>query len=159
MFTHGSITGLLFFCVGVLYEKAHTRDIDIFGGIAQRMPRLIVMFSIACFASLGLPALSGFVAEYLVFTGSFPIWTTWTILGTFGIVLTAGYLLWMLKRAFYGPLNIKWASLKDASALEMVPLVSLVGVILLFGTFPGIIVNVIQPSVVPIIHTLAVAVH
>ena len=159
MFTHGSITGLLFFCVGVLYEKAHTRDIDIFGGIAQRMPRLITFYTIACFASLGLPALSGFVAEYLVFTGSFPIWTTWTILGAFGIVLTAGYLLWMLKRAFYGPLNVKWASLKDASALEMVPLVSLVGVILLFGIFPGIIVNVIQPSVGQILHTLAVVVH
>jgi NADH-quinone oxidoreductase subunit M len=159
MFTHGSITGLLFFCVGVVYEKAHTRDIDVFGGIAQRMPRLITMFSIACLASLGLPALSGFVAEYLVFTGSFPIWTTWTILGAFGIVLTAGYLLWMLKRAFYGPLNVKWASLKDASTLEMVPLVSLVAVVLLFGIFPGIIINVIQPSISQIIQTLAVAVH
>jgi NADH-quinone oxidoreductase subunit M len=159
MFTHGSITGLLFFCVGVVYEKAHTRDIDIFGGIAQRMPRLITVYSIACFASLGLPALSGFVAEYLVFTGSFPIWTTWTILGAFGIVLTAGYLLWMLKRAFYGPLNAKWATLTDATNLEMAPLVALVAVILLFGIFPGIIVNVIQPSVSQIIHTLAVAVH
>ncbi|HEU5366862.1 MAG TPA: NADH-quinone oxidoreductase subunit M [Ktedonobacterales bacterium] len=159
MFTHGSITGLLFFCVGVVYEKAHTRDIDIFGGIAQRMPRLITVYTIACFASLGLPALSGFVAEYLVFTGSFPIWTTWTILGAFGIVLTAGYLLWMLKRAFYGPLNAKWATLTDATNLEMAPLVALVAVVLLFGIFPGIIVNVIQPSVSQIIHTLAVAVH
>jgi NADH-quinone oxidoreductase subunit M len=159
MFTHGSITGLLFFCVGVVYEKAHTREIDIFGGIAQRMPMLVTVFSIACLASLGLPALSGFVAEYLVFTGSFPIWTTWTILGAFGIVLTAGYLLWMLKRAFYGPLNPKWGTLADASTLEMVPLVSLVAVILLFGIFPGLLVNVIQPSVSQIINTLVVAIH
>jgi NADH-quinone oxidoreductase subunit M len=159
MFTHGSITGLLFFCVGVVYEKAHTREIDIFGGIAKRMPRLVVMFSIACLASLGLPALSGFVAEYLIFTGSFPIWNVWTILGAFGIVLTAGYLLWMLKRVFYGPLNPKWATLTDATTLEMVPLVSLVAVVLLFGIFPGLIVNVIQPSVQQIIQTLAVAVH
>jgi len=159
MFTHGSITGLLFFCVGVVYEKAHTRDIDIFGGIAKRMPRLVVFFSIACLASLGLPALSGFVAEYLVFTGSFPIWSVWTILGAFGIVLTAGYLLWMLKRAFYGPLNAKWATLTDATNLEMVPLVALVAVILLVGIFPGLIVNIIQPSVGQILHTLAVAVH
>lgn len=158
MFTHGSITGLLFFCVGVVYEKAHTREIDIFGGIAKRMPRLVVMFSIACLASLGLPALSGFVAEYLVFTGSFPIWNVWTILGAFGIVLTAGYLLWMLKRAFYGPLNPKWATLTDATNLEMVPLVALAAVILLFGIFPGLIVDVIQPSVHQIIQTLAVAV-
>ncbi len=159
MFTHGSITGLLFFCVGVVYEKAHTREIGIFGGIAQRMPRLITVFSIACLASLGLPALSGFVAEYLVFTGSFPIWTTWTILGAFGIVLTAGYLLWMLKRAFYGPLNAKWATLTDATNLEMVPLVALVAVILLFGIFPGLIVNIIQPSVGQIIQTLTAAIH
>ena len=159
MFTHGSITGLLFFCVGVVYDKAHTRDIGIFGGIAKRMPRLVVMFSIACLASLGLPALSGFVAEYLIFTGSFPIWSTWTILGAFGIVLTAGYLLWMLKRVFYGPLNPKWATLTDATNLEMVPLVALGAVILLFGIFPGLIVNIIQPSVSQIIHTLAVAIH
>jgi NADH-quinone oxidoreductase subunit M len=159
MFTHGSITGLLFFCVGVVYEKAHTRDIDIFGGIAKRMPRLVVFFSIACLASLGLPALSGFVAEYLVFTGSFPIWSVWTILGAFGIVLTAGYLLWMLKRAFYGPLNVKWATLTDATNLELVPLVALTAVILLVGIFPGLIVNIIQPSVGQILHTLAVAVH
>ena len=151
MFTHGSITGLLFFCVGVVYERAHTREIDIFGGIAQRMPMLATVFSIACLASLGLPAMSGFVAEYLVFTGSFPIWTTWTILGAFGVVLTAGYLLWMLKRAFYGPLNMKWAGLKDATILEMVPLTSLVFVILLFGIFPGILVNIIQPSISQII--------
>jgi NADH-quinone oxidoreductase subunit M len=159
MFTHGSITGLLFFCVGVVYEKAHTREIDIFGGITKRMPKLATMFSIACLASLGLPALSGFVAEYLVFTGSFPIWTTWTILGAFGIVLTAGYLLWMLKRAFYGPLNPKWAALPDASTLEMVPLISLVAVILLFGIFPGLLVNIIQPSVSQILTTMVAVIH
>ncbi len=152
MFTHGSITGLLFFCIGVVYERAHTREIDIFGGIARRMPLLATTFTIACLASLGLPAMSGFVAEYLVFTGSFPILTVWTILGAFGIVLTAGYLLWMLKRAFYGPLNMKWASLKDASVLEMAPLASLVFVILLIGIFPGILVNVIQPSITTLLH-------
>ena len=121
MFTHGTITGMLFFAVGVLYEKAHTREIDVFGGIAQRMPMLTLLFSMACFASLGLPALSGFVAEYLVFTGSFAILPVVTILAAFGVVLTAGYLLWMLRRAFYGPLNMNWSWLRDARRARSVP--------------------------------------
>ena len=123
MFTHGAITGMLFFGVGVLYEKAHTRDIDIFGGIAARMPREITLFSIACFASLGLPALAGFVAEFLVFTGSFATLPVPTILCVFGVVLTAGYLLWMLRRAFYGPLNMNWSWLTDIHSLpQFLPL-------------------------------------
>jgi len=115
MFTHGTITGMLFFAVGVLYDKAHTRDIDVFGGIGKRMPTLLLLFSVACFASLGLPGLSGFIAEYLVFTGSFAILPVVTILSAFGVVLTAGYLLWMIRRAFHGPLNMKWSWLTDAT--------------------------------------------
>ena len=72
------------------------------------------LFSIACFASLGLPGASGFVAEYLTFTGAFATLPVQTILAVFGVVLTAGYLLWMLRRSFYGPLNPKWSWLTDA---------------------------------------------
>ena len=109
MFTHGAITGMLFFCVGVLYDRAHTREIDIFGGIGKVMPILMLLFSFACFASLGLPGGGGFVAEYLTFTGAFATLPVPTILAVFGVVLTAGYLLWMLRRSFYGPLNLKWS--------------------------------------------------
>ncbi len=146
MFTHGTITGMLFFAVGVLYDKAHTRDIDIFGGIAQRMPVLVVLFSVACFASLGLPGLSGFVAEYLVFTGTFPILPAATIASALGVVLTAGYLLWMLRRAFYGPLNMKWNWLTDASVREAFPLVALALVILFVGIYPKPMVDLLTPS-------------
>ncbi|HEX8729566.1 MAG TPA: NADH-quinone oxidoreductase subunit M, partial [Ktedonobacterales bacterium] len=93
MFSHGAITAMLFFSVGVLYDKAHTREIDIFGGIGKRMPMLMLLYSTACFAALGLPGMSGFVAEYLVFTGSFATLPAATIFAAFGIVLTAGYLL------------------------------------------------------------------
>ena len=148
MFTHGSITGMLFFGVGVLYDKAHTRDIDIFGGIAARMPREITLYSIACFASLGLPALAGFVAEFLVFTGSFATLPVPTILCVFGVVLTAGYLLWMLRRAFYGPLNINWSRLTDINSLpQFLPLAVLAVLVFFIGVYPALLVNVITPSV------------
>jgi NADH-quinone oxidoreductase subunit M len=154
MFTHGTITGMLFFCVGVLYDKAHTRDIDVFGGIGQRMPILITLYTLACFASLGLPGLSGFVSEYLTFTGSFALIPIPTIFSAFGIVLTAGYLLWMLRRSFFGPLNLKWAWLPDASLRETVILGSLAAVILFVGLYPGPLVDLIKPSLHHMLTTM-----
>jgi NADH-quinone oxidoreductase subunit M len=154
MFTHGAITGMLFFCVGVLYDKAHTREIDIFGGIATRMPVEFTLYSVACFASLGLPALAGFVAEYLVFTGTYAILPGATIAAAFGVVLTAGYLLWMLRRAFYGPLNLKWSWLTDATPREAFPLAALAVVILFVGIFPGPIVSLLTPSLHQILSTV-----
>jgi NADH-quinone oxidoreductase subunit M len=162
MFTHGAITGMLFFCVGVVYEKAHTRDIDVFGGIAVKMSNETFLFSIACFASLGLPALAGFVAEYLVFTGTYALLPVVTICSAFGVVLTAGYLLWMLRRAFYGPLTLKWSWLTDIRTVpEVLPLVSLAVVILFVGIYPQPIVDLISPAVQSILHTVqgVAAVH
>ena len=159
MFTHGTITGMLFFSVGVLYEKAHTRDIDVFGGIGKRMPTLLLLFSVACFASLGLPGMSGFVAEYLVFTGAFAILPVVTILSAFGVVLTAGYLLWMIRRAFQGPLNMKWSWLTDATALEAFPLVALALVILFIGIYPAPIVDVLTPTVNQMLQHMSGVVH
>ena len=154
MFTHGTITGMLFFSVGVLYDKAHTREIDVFGGIGKRMPMLMLLYSVACFASLGLPGLSGFIAEYLVFTGSFATLPLATILSAFGVVLTSGYLLWMLRRSFYGPLNMKWDWLTDASVLEAFPLVALTVVILFVGIYPKPMVDLLTPSLQQMLHSM-----
>jgi len=159
MFTHGTITGMLFFSVGVLYEKAHTRDIDVFGGIGKRMPALLLLFSIACFASLGLPGMSGFIAEYLVFTGAFATLPVVTILAAFGVVLTAGYMLWMIRRAFHGPLNMKWSWLTDATVLEAFPLVALALVILFVGIYPAPIVDLISPSLNQMLQHMSGVVH
>ncbi len=155
MFTHGTITGMLFFAVGVLYEKAHTREIDAFGGIGKRMPMLMLLYSIACFASLGLPGLSGFVAEYLVFTGAFATLPVATICAAFGVVLTAGYLLWMLRRSYWGPLNMKWNWLTDATALEAFPLVALTVVILFVGVYPQPMVDLLTPSLQQMLHGMS----
>lgn len=153
MFSHGIITGLLFFCVGVIYDHAHTREISVFGGVAKKMPMLATMFTFAALASLGLPGLAGFVAEFMVFTGSFKILSVITIISVFTMILTASYLLWMLKRVFYGPFNMRWNWLPDANMRELVPLFSLAAVIVFIGIYPIELIQVITPSLSHIMHT------
>jgi NADH-quinone oxidoreductase subunit M len=155
LFTHGTITGLLFLLVGNLYDKAHTRMLPEFGGIAKRMPLLAVLFVMAGLASLGLPAMSGFIAEFTVFIGSYVTWPAYTILGASAIVITAGYILWMIRRVFYGPFNERWEHLTDARGLELVPLVALMAIILLVGLYPAILTDVIASGVTPLTSQLA----
>jgi NADH-quinone oxidoreductase subunit M len=153
MFSHGIITGLLFFCVGVIYDHAHTREIAVFGGVAKRMPMLGTLFAFAAMASLGLPGLAGFVAEYMVFTSSFRIWTIPTIIAVFTMILTAAYLLWMIKRVFFGPFNPRWDWLPDANARELVPLLALAVLIVVVGIYPAPLIDIITPSLQAIMHT------
>ncbi|GCE11425.1 complex I subunit 4 family protein [Tengunoibacter tsumagoiensis] len=155
MFSHGIITGLLFFCVGVIYDKAHTREIEVFGGVAKRMPMLGTLFTFAAMASLGLPGLAGFVAEYMVFTSSFRIWTIPTAVAVFTMILTAAYLLWMIKRVFFGPFNAKWNWLPDASPRELIPLFALAGLIVFVGVYPTPLIDVITSSLHPIVQAVA----
>lgn len=150
LFTHGTITALLFLLVGVLYDKAHTRMIPDFGGLAERTPLLATLFVIAGLASLGLPGLSGFIAEFTVFIGSYPAWQVYTILAASAIVITAGYLLWMLRRVFYGPFNRRWSALTDVGGVELVPLLTLTAVILLVGVYPRVLTDVVGSGVAPI---------
>src|SRR5437763_3672621 len=121
MFSHGIITGMLFFCVGVIYDHAHTREIAVFGGVAKRMPMLATLFTFAGLASLGLPGLAGFVAEYMAFTGSFKSLSAVTIISVFTMILTAAYLFWFFKRVFYGPFNTRWRRLRGSSLCERTP--------------------------------------
>jgi NADH-quinone oxidoreductase subunit M len=159
MFSHGIITGLLFFCVGVIYDHAHTREIAVFGGVAKKMPLLATLFTFAGLASLGLPGLAGFVAEYMTFTGSFKVLTVITIVSVFTMILTASYLLWMLKRVFYGPFNPKWSNLPDATTREMIPLYSLAAVIVFVGVYPAVLITVITPSLNHIMNVALALVH
>ena len=135
MFSHGIITGMLFFCVGVIYDHAHTREIAVFGGVAKKMPMLATLFTFAGLASLGLPGLAGFVAEYIVFTSSYKNLSVITVISVFTMILTASYVLWMLKRVFYGPFNDKWSWLPDANLRETIPLFALAGVIVFVGIY------------------------
>ncbi len=159
MFSHGLVTGLLFALVGLVYEKAHERSIPRLGGLARRMPIIVVVFSVAGLASLGLPGTSGFAAEFLVFLGSFksgvvPGVQVYTILGVLGIVITAGYILWMLQRVFYGPPKEQYQAVADANRLEMFTIFSMVAVIMLIGLYPRILTDVIKIGIAPIVGAL-----
>src|SRR5436190_5374948 len=159
MFSHGIITGMLFFCVGVIYDHAHTREISVFGGVAKQMPLLATLFTFAGLASLGLPGLAGFVAEYTTFTSSFQVWAVITAISVFTMILTASYLLWMLKRVFYGPFNQKWNWLPDANLRETIPLFALAAVIVLVGIYPKFYIDVITPSLSQIMHGVSAAIR
>ena len=150
MFTHGTITGLLFMLVGLVYDKAHTRHIPDLGGLAKRMPFLTVIFMLAGFAALGLPTTSGFAAELLVFLGSFPVLRVATVLAMAGVVLTAGYMLWMLQRVFMGPEKERFKAIGDTTAIERVPLIVLVASIMIVGIYPKLVTDSFEAGIAPI---------
>ena len=150
LFTHGTITGLLFLCVGVLYERTHTRYIPDLGGLAQRMPFLAVAFVIAGLASLGLPGLSGFVSEILVFLGAFKAYPWLTAFGAFGIVIAAGYILWMLQRALFGPARERFAHVKPSNWVERIPMILLIISIVVVGVYPSILTDVFNSALEPV---------
>ena len=152
LFTHGTITGLLFVAVGILYEKTHTRYIPDLGGLANRMPILAGAFLLAGVASLGLPTLSGFVSELLVFFGGFRAFPALTILAVLGIILAAGYILWMLQRTLFGPRPARWDDLTDATIVDAVPLALLAISIVAVGIYPAWLTDVFRDGLEPIVN-------
>ena len=159
MFSHGIITGLLFAMAGLVMHNAGERDLRKLGGLARQMPVIAVVFSVAGVAALGLPTTSGFAAEFLVFVGSFSSTTVagiqiYTILGVLGIVITAGYILWLLQRVFYGQVLERFKKAHDADILERVYMFVFVAVIMLVGIYPAILTDVIKMGVMPIVSLL-----
>ncbi len=163
MFSHGIISSMLFLLAGVVYDRTHDRMIENYGGLASKMPYFTAMVTIAFFASLGLPGFSGFIAEILVFLGSFnsatinhllPRWMA--ILATGGLVLGAAYYLWTLQRMFFGPYYVKKAAwnvaLKDLTFMEYTMLVPLAVATLAFGIFPSLYLDMVNTSVSGFVH-------
>ncbi len=160
MFSHGLVTGLLFAMAGLVMHNAEERDLRKLGGLAKQTPLIAVIFSIAGLASLGLPLTSGFSAEFLVFVGSFSSVTVagmkiYTLLAVIGVVLAAGYILWLIQRVFFGPAQERFTSVQDAGKLEMVYMFVLVGLILLVGIYPSILTNMINFGITPIVGVLS----
>lgn len=147
MVSHGLITALLFLIVGVVYDHAHTREIPRLGGLARRAPALAVVATLSALAGLGLPATSGFIAEFAVFVGAFPAFPWHTAMATLGVLLAAGYLLWAVERVFLGPLKPEWRELTDADGVELAPLCGLIGLVLLIGLYPAVLTDVIDLGV------------
>jgi NADH-quinone oxidoreductase subunit M len=155
MVSHGLLTGLLFAMAGLTMHNVEERDLRKLGGLARQMPIIAVVFSIAGLGSLGLPFTSGFAAEFITFTGSFSSTTVagvevYTLLTALGVVLAAGYILWMLQRTFYGTVLEQYNGVKDADNLEKVYMFAFVALILLVGIYPTILIDVIKPGVSPI---------
>ncbi len=147
MFNHGTITGGLFLLVGVLYDRAHTRDMNGFGGLGAQMPvysGFLIFFSLA---SLGLPGLSGFISEFMTLLGTYQTSKVWTLLACSGIILAAAYLLMMMRKVLLGPLNHKWAKLPDIHTREILTLVPLMVLILWLGVYPRPLLELISPAV------------
>ena len=149
MFNHGTITAMLFLIVGVIYDRAHTRDLDAFGGLGKQMPKYTGFVTVAFFAAIGLPGLSGFISEALVFLGGFGSGTTriLAIISTLGILLGAGYMLWTLQRVYLGSLNDKWKNLTDLTAREYFMLVPLSAIVIFLGVYPSPMLNIMNASV------------
>jgi len=157
MFSHGLITSMLFLIVGVIYDRAHTRCMDDFGGLANKMPIYTAFMAVAFFAAIGLPGFSGFVAEVLCFIGAFNTFPVLTIIAGSGIVIGAAYMLWALQKVFFGKLNPKWEGPWDPTGKEykhndmnwreVVALAPLGVIILVVGIQPHLVLGMMTTSV------------
>lgn len=157
MFNNGTITAMLFLLVGVVYDRAHHRRIDGFGGLASVMPTYTGIMSIAFFAALGLPGLSAFISEALVFLGAWQYDHVLTIIAATSVVLTAGYMLWLLQRVWLGPVNEKYADMPDVTTREVVTLIPLAIIVLILGVQPHYVLDLINPTLLAINDTVATA--
>ena len=152
MFNHGIVTAMLFLLVGVIYDRAHHRNIEGFGGLWSRMPVFTAFTAFAFFAGLGLPTLSSFISEALIFIGAFPRYPIITIAAAMGIVITAGYFLWTFRRIFLGKLNEKYADLPDMTGREIFTVVPLAIIVLAFGVYPMPIIQLMNTSLVTLVN-------
>ena len=151
MFSHGVITGLLFIVVGLMYDRTHTRQISDLSGLLHQMPLLGLVAIIAGFAALGLPALSGFVAEFAVFAGSLQVHPAATIISVFGVVLAAGYILWAVQRVFTGPVDERWTGLGDATEWwELAAMGAMLVFVIGVGVYPRLLTDVVELGIEPI---------
>ena len=146
LFTHGLISAMLFLVAGVLYDRAHHRELDGFGGLATPMPELTAITGLAFFASLGLLGLAAFVPEFLVLTGSFGALPWHTAICVGGMVLTAAYYLWAFQRVFLGKLNDRYEAIADLNWRERLTLYPLGALVLLLGVYPNALLRLVDAA-------------
>ncbi len=146
MFNHGTVTAMLFLLVGVIYDRAHHRDIDGFGGLASIMPIYTGWVALAFFAAMGLPGLSAFISEVLVLLGGWRNYPLLTAVAASAVVLTAGYMLWAMQRVWLGKPNEKYLNLPDINPREIAMLVPLGIIVVVLGVYPHAILDLIDTS-------------
>jgi NADH-quinone oxidoreductase subunit M len=148
MLSHGFVSGALFLCVGVIYDRMHTREIDAYGGLVNRMPAYALIFMFFTMANVGLPGTSGFVGEFLTLVGIFQVNTWAAAFATSGVILSAAYALWLYRRVVMGELfKDSLKGIADMSMREKAVMAPLVAMTLLLGIYPSLVTDIIGPSV------------
>ncbi len=148
MISHGIVSGALFLCVGVIYDRMHTRRIDAYGGLIKRMPRYAFVFMVFTMATIGLPGTSGFVGEFLILVGTFSVNTLVAFLAATGVILAAAYSLWLYRRVVFGELTKdELKDILDLNRREVAIFVPLVAVAIWIGVYPEPFLNVMHASV------------
>jgi len=148
MMSHGLISAALFLCVGVVYDRYHSRMISSYGGLVNIMPKYALVFMIFALAALGLPGTSGFVGEFLVLVGTFQVNIFVAVLASLGVVLAAAYMLWLYKRVIFGKMaSSEIKEMADLNKTEIYVFASLVFLTLFFGIYPEPLFNTIDISV------------
>ncbi|WP_299296673.1 NADH-quinone oxidoreductase subunit M [uncultured Tateyamaria sp.] len=152
MLSHGFISGALFLCVGVIYDRMHTRDIDAYGGLVNRMPAYALVFMLFTMANVGLPGTSGFVGEFLTLMAVFQVNTWVALVATSGVIFSAAYALWLYRRVVMGDLiKESLKSITDMSRRERAIFAPLVVMTILLGVYPALILDIIGPSVAALV--------
>jgi NADH-quinone oxidoreductase subunit M len=148
MISHGLVSAALFLCVGVVYERHHTRIINKYGGLVQIMPKYAIVFMVFTLGAIGLPGTSGFVGEFLILMGTFKKSFLVATIASLGVILGAAYMLWLYKRIIFGEIiNNEIKSMIDLKKFEILILFSLVIPIIFFGFYPEPLINSIEVSV------------
>jgi NADH-quinone oxidoreductase subunit M len=148
MISHGFISGALFLCVGIIYDRMHTREIDAYGGLVNRMPVYALLFMLFTMANVGLPGTSGFVGEFLTIMGVYQVNTWVAFVAATGVILAASYALWLYRRVVFGDLiKESLKTITDMDRREKAIFAPLVVMTLLLGVYPALVTDIIGPSV------------
>ena len=159
MLSHGFISGALFLCVGVIYDRMHTREIDAYGGLVNRMPAYALVFMLFTLANVGLPGTSGFVGEFLTLMGIFQANTWVAAVAATGVILSAAYALWLYRRVVFGDLiKESLRAITDMGPREKAVFAPLVAMTILLGVYPSLVTDIIGPSVADLIAGVEMAV-
>ncbi|TIW93781.1 proton-conducting transporter membrane subunit, partial [Mesorhizobium sp.] len=148
MLSHGLVSGALFLCVGVIYDRMHTREIDAYGGLVNNMPKYATVFMVFTMANVGLPGTSGFVGEFLTMLGVFRVNTWVAFFAATGVILSAAYALWLYRRVIFGSLTKdSLKGLLDLSTREKAIIYPLVVLVIFFGVYPAPVFDATAASV------------
>ena len=152
MISHGIVSGALFLCVGVVYDRMHTREIAAYGGLVNRMPFYAAAFMVFTLANVGLPGTSGFIGEFLTLIGTFRVNTSVAFFATLGVILTAAYALWLYRKVIYGTLKPSLAAITDLDGREILTLTPLVVLTILIGLYPKPVIDISAASVTALLE-------